>query len=334
MPRPFAKALTVLGEDPNRPVLRYYDDWNSCPALKIAVFDYFEIRPRQGGALINVGASNGTVVFSRCYFPPLNTYPLHHYDAHRVIYIDCDIDSVSPAVSIYRSEVLLLGCRTSARFSRDGSLGEGGVYVKEGGRVTIVGGSVTGGDGYQDCIGYIRLPGPAVTAFSDRAFIYGPVVLAGGVLRGPCGNGYREIEFWSNCGPENVGAIDPLAIPNRSWSCPHYISREMPAIVAGPAARGQHQTLQVWGPSHSNVTVFASLLHPYDPIALSIGDVWLNPYLILEVGSGAVNAARELTLTTTIPSWLPRGEVLVYQAVSLSPQGAFELSAPGMAVVH
>ncbi|MBK8978464.1 MAG: hypothetical protein IPM29_21405 [Planctomycetes bacterium] len=262
LPRQFTKGLRVLGEGPSRSVLLYQDGSISCPALEVALFDNLELRAAGFSRwLPGAGDSDGTVIYSRCYFPPLNSHPSSVYHSHRVIYVDCDIDSVTPAVSIYRSDVLLLGCRTVAHFSRYNSLGEGGVYVKEGGRVTIVGGSVTGGDGYQDCIGYIRLPGPAVTAFSDRAFIYGPVVLAGGVLRGPCGNGYREIEFWSNCGPENVGALAPLAIPNRSWSCPHYISREMPAIVAGPAARGQHQTLQVWGPSHSNVTVFASLLH-------------------------------------------------------------------------
>ena len=76
-----------------------------------------------------------------------------------------------------------------------------------------------------------------------------------------------------------------------------------------------------------------SFLSRYDPISLPIGDVWLDPSLTLHVGSGGVNGSRELTLQTVIPNWLSLGDVLVYQAVSLS-SNSFELSQPGIAVVH
>ena len=46
-----------------------------------------------------------------------------------------------------------------------------------------------------------------------------------------------------------------------------------------------------------------------------------------------MNGSRELTLQTVIPNWLSLGDVLVYQAVSLS-SNSFELSQPGIAVVH
>ncbi|MBI5852042.1 MAG: hypothetical protein HZB39_13600, partial [Planctomycetes bacterium] len=109
---------------------------------------------------------------------------------------------------------------------------------------------------------------------------------------------------------------------------------EMPAVIPGPAARGQVQTIDTWGPQQSIVSVFASFLTPYEPIVLPIGDVWLDPRLTVHIGSGAVDQRRHVTFTTTIPAWLEIGDALVYQAASLSPLGGFELSAPGIAVVH
>ena len=98
--------------------------------------------------------------------------------------------------------------------------------------------------------------------------------------------------------------------------------------------RGQPQNIETWGPTGSIVAVFASFMTPFDPIVLPIGDVWLDPSLTLHVASGAVDSQRHVRFTTTIPSWLEIGDVLVYQAVSLSSQSLFEISAPGIAVVH
>lgn len=50
--------------------------------------------------------------------------------------------------------------------------------------------------------------------------------------------------------------------------------------------------------------------------------------------AGAVDTNRDLQLSITIPQWLPQGEVLAYQAISLSPQSMFQLSPPAFAVVQ
>jgi hypothetical protein len=112
------------------------------------------------------------------------------------------------------------------------------------------------------------------------------------------------------------------------------LAHEFPAVLPGEALRGQRQDIVAWGPTQSIVSVFASFLPETEPIPLPIGDVWLDPNFVLHVGSGAVDATRRLRLQTTIPAFLTIGDVLVYQAVSLSPQVMFELSPPGIAVVR
>ena len=98
--------------------------------------------------------------------------------------------------------------------------------------------------------------------------------------------------------------------------------------------RRQPQTIRCFGPSGSIVSVYVSFVVPTPPIPLPIGDVWLDPNLILHVATGGVDQNRRLTMRTTIPSWLSIGDVLVYQAVSLSLAGQWELSQPGFAVVQ
>ncbi|MGE0145564.1 MAG: hypothetical protein AB7I19_17300 [Planctomycetota bacterium] len=112
------------------------------------------------------------------------------------------------------------------------------------------------------------------------------------------------------------------------------IVHEFASVIPGQALRGQSQTLDLWGPTSSILAVYASFLHPGDPITLPIGDVWLDPALIVHVGNTAVDHNRRASLTTTIPTWINPGEVLVYQALALSPQQPFELSPPGFAVVR
>ncbi len=87
------------------------------------------------------------------------------------------------------------------------------------------------------------------------------------------------------------------------------------------------------GPSNSVVSLFASLIHPSPPIELPIGDVWLDPTLVVEIGCGAVDANRDISFRTRIPDWMEPGEALVYQVASLSPGGAWDIGPPGFAVV-
>ncbi|MFO1051178.1 MAG: hypothetical protein U1F36_03045 [Planctomycetota bacterium] len=114
----------------------------------------------------------------------------------------------------------------------------------------------------------------------------------------------------------------------------HELAHEFPAVLPGEALRGQRQSIDLWGPSTSVLAVFASFAHTGDPIVLPIGDVWLDPDLVVHVGSAAVDANHRATLSTTIPPWIAPGEVLVYQAVALSPAQSWEISPPGIAVVR
>jgi hypothetical protein len=172
--------------------------------------------------------------------------------------------------------------------------------------------------------------GPA-TLIGGLIWAYNPVCGAGG------GTG-RVGAVSSACVPGSNGLVlDPIVVrQSASLGPPCSLTqlREMPAVIPSPAARGQTQSIEVWGPQQSIVAVFASFLTPFEPITLPIGDVWLDPALTVQLGSGAVDAQRHATFSTTIPNWLPIGDVLVYQAVSLSQNAGFEISAPGIAVVH
>jgi hypothetical protein len=108
---------------------------------------------------------------------------------------------------------------------------------------------------------------------------------------------------------------------------------ESPTVSPGDAIQGQPQTIDVMGPTGSIVAVFAGLLTGRAPIETSMGDIWLDGP-VLTLGAGAVDANRDLQLSMTIPSWLPQGEVVVYQAMSMSPQSLFEIGPPGFAVVQ
>jgi hypothetical protein len=64
-----------------------------------------------------------------------------------------------------------------------------------------------------------------------------------------------------------------------------------------------------------------------------MGDIWLvGP--VLTLGACPVDANRDLQLSMSIPPWLPQGEVLIYQGMSMSPRSLFEIGPPGFAVVQ
>lgn len=140
---------------------------------------------------------------------------------------------------------------------------------------------------------------------------------------------------WHPSVPDDYLVYDPLAtfVGCRNTGGNELV-HEFPMVLPGDAQRGRRQDIRVWGPTSSIVAVFASFLPPTDPIPLPIGDVWLDPYLVVHIGSGAVDANRRMSLSTTIPTWIDPGKVLVYQAASLSPAQLFELSPPGIAVVR
>jgi len=153
------------------------------------------------------------------------------------------------------------------------------------------------------------------------AVVSGPARLVGGLIQAinpVCGAGSsqgRVRAVSSTCAPGISGTvIDPMVVRDGGGpgaGCPLDQIREMPAVIPAPAVRGQPQNIETWGPTGSIVAVFASFMTPFDPIVLPIGDVWLDPSLTLHVASGAVDSQRHVRFTTTIPSWLEIGDVLV-----------------------
>jgi hypothetical protein len=172
--------------------------------------------------------------------------------------------------------------------------------------------------------------------------VVGPAIIeAGWMPQNPCGPGgnYRgALDIELDCNSAfNHFYYDPMMQGRFSSTClpAGTIHRvEMPAILPGPAVRAQAQDLAVYGPTSSVVAVFASFAHANEPIELPIGEVWLDPDFVVCVGAGAVDAQRSLTMQTRIPDWLSIGDVLVYQAVSMTAPNLVQISPPGFSVVH
>lgn len=353
-PAPFTKAVSVIGVSASvRSVLRTATGTNGyirCAVGDVMSFDNLEFQPNNSiGIAIWVDRSHGLVLLSRVtvrgYVHAYTPWITGIQVTNRLVLVDSSI--VHGRLSIYAegTRLWLLNCQTQTLSAGDRNL-NGAIRVNQGSFLRVVGGRHIGGDGLADC--YPLSPGylgeAAIFAAQGPAVVSGPATLIGGQLWVPnlvCGaggNSGRVSAIESNCGPGTNGTvIDPMVV-RQSFGpgpgCRLNQMREMPAVIPRPAARGQPQTIDAWGPQQSIVAVFASFLTPYEPIVLPVGDVWLDPSLTVHIGSGGVDAQRHVAFTTTIPTWLAIGDALVYQAVSLSPASGFEISAPGIAVVH
>ena len=340
LPNGLTRPMLILGELGTPKVVLLYPQMGiSCLANEVIVISNFEVRAVGGDIFTSIANSPGLVVLSQLDYLTVRQIPVTPYRAHRVVMVDCRVTAWDVAVRCFESNLWLLNCQTQGLAGgRDSA---GAVEVKDRSFLRMVGGTHVGGDGLGQCL-------PLQPGAFGRSAIYqaGPIVIAGRAqLRGglwqrynpSCGSGsntLRQSAISLNCLPWSV--IDPMVqalAPFPSPPCATDLIREMPAVIPSPAQRGAAQTIRAHGPSASVVSVFVSFLSRFDPIALPIGDVWLDPSLTLHVGSGGVNGSRELTLQTVIPNWLSLGDVLVYQAVSLS-SNSFELSQPGIAVVH
>jgi hypothetical protein len=347
LPAPFEKALTIVGLGATKPVLMMGNGSSGtlrCSPNEVMIFDNLEFRALNALALtMQIYDNRGLIVFSRVrslgYMYATSRYP------NRVVFAGSTIRHSFMSVYLSRTRMWLLDSETQTQSAVDSGL-NGAITVDNLSTLWVVGGRHTGGDGLGDC--WPLRPGflgePAIDARDGPLVIAGPATMLGGLqstVNPVCGAGggpWRVGPVSSHCLPgANATLIDPMVAGGpfpSTETCSLNQRHEMPALLPGPAARGQTQRIDAYGPQQSIVSVFASFLTPYEPITLPIGDVWLDPTLTVHVGSGGVDAQRRLVLTTTIPAWLAIGDALVYQAVSYSPSGAFEISAPGIAVVH
>jgi hypothetical protein len=204
--------------------------------------------------------------------------------------------------------------------------------------LSVIGGYVKGPDGVGNECGVTLTPEIGIDISGGRAVLAGGARIEGGLC---AATRYRATALYQ-VGYPGYGWVgwqvrDPsVTFIDRVVTAPSSVPvlhREVPSVFPRNAHRGQRQAIDVIGPSNGIVSVYASFAHGFAPIPLPVGDVWLDPSLTLHIATGPVDSQRCYQATTTIPSWLPVGSTLVYQAVALTPSGRFELSTPGFAVV-
>jgi hypothetical protein len=335
------KGLRIVGLGAARVPLNCYDPILTIPAGQLFVlhnfeatsfgFDDFPFRAIQ---------SHGLTLLSVFFCTPSNSLFAAAIDSRQLVIVDSWIDSVAQALSIRNSGLHLQNTNVTSHANDPRPVIEHTMYAERS-RVTVVGGWIRGGDGYSTCEPpSYRRAGWGYNPVATQSYLAAAARFEGGVDQGNCSSGTALGLIQGSCIPgTDLVAVDPLTTANSTIDrfCEPYgvlFDHEFPAVIPGPARRGQPQTLQLFGPSQSVLALFASLATPFEPIRLPVGDVWLDPYLTVHVGSAAVNAQRRASLGTNIPNWLPIGEVLVFQVAALSPSASFELSPPGFAVVH
>jgi hypothetical protein len=332
------KPLRIIGLGATRVALNTADPELRIGAQQIFVMHNFEITSigvRWDSPFLAFD-SNSLILLSSVYCTPSNLYPAGARDVRTLALVDCWIDASYQALSFLRAGVHLQNTNVTSHGNLPNHPLEHTMYADRS-RVTVVGGWIRGGDGYSTCEPpSYRRAGLAYQPWSSPTYLAGDARFEGGVDQGNCSTGTA---MGIGIGACDLLAVDPLVTARSriSTTCAPlglHFDHEFPAVIPGPARRGQPQTLQLFGPSQSVLALFASLATPFEPIRLPVGDVWLDPYLTVHVGSAAVNAQRRASLGTNIPSWLPIGEVLVFQVAALSPSASFELSPPGFAVVH
>lgn len=347
MPSSMTKGARIMGLGPGRVRAFCPDPLITVPVGELLVIDGFEVAcSGVSGYPFGVFQTRGRVILSNLYSTPSNRQGLWSRESSPIVLADCILEAPVACLST-GSTVFLQNCRAFSHWSMSFTAWTWApVEVTNGALLWILGGQYTGGEGSWYCDpwrGPIEYPpGPAVHAYGGRVFVAGPAVIEGGWQPySPCGvGGGRRDPFgiWNACTPGvNDIAYDPMMV-GRFQGCPPglgvIVAHEFPAVIPGPAMRNQQQTFDLYGPTQSIVALFASFAHPYDPIVLPVGDVWLDPTLVVCVGVAPVDAQRHASMQTRIPGWLAIGDVLVYQAVSLSQQSTFEISPPGFSVIH
>jgi hypothetical protein len=255
----------------------------------------------------------------------------------RLVYTGCRLITPHWSIEIDDSGVWLIDCDIRAPGPSVYPFRPGAVSVARS-DLWVIGGYVKGPDGVGNNCGVTQSPESGIAAYGSRAVLCGGARIEGGLCAATRfrsaalfqdGHSDPRLAGWHVRDP-NVAFVERAEV-SRNVPTVH---REVAAVFPRAASPGQRQTIDVIGPSNGVVSVYASFAHGYAPIRLPVGDVWLDPALTLHIATGSVDSQRQYQATTTIPSWLPVGSTLVYQAVALTSSGGFELSTPGFAVVR
>jgi hypothetical protein len=255
----------------------------------------------------------------------------------RVVYTDCRMITPFVPLIIEDSGVWFMDCDVRSPGPSAQPFFRGAIAAARS-DLWMIGGYVKGPDGVGNDCGVTLTPEIGIGVFGGRVVLAGGARIEGGLC---AATRYRATAMYQEGNPGHgiVGwqVRDPnVVFMDRAVTAPSgfpLVDREIPSVFPRTANRGQRQAIDVIGPSNGIVSVYASFAHGFAPIPLPVGDVWLDPSLTLHIATGPVDAQRCYQATTTIPSWLPVGSSLVYQAVALTPSGRFELSTPGFAVV-
>lgn len=294
-------------------------------------------------------SNRGTVLLSGFDVPDCSSGDCSFAGSGRVILVDVTGEGWSCGVHVTgNAQAWLQNCDVSQVSAR--GTARGALLALENARLRVIGGRYIGGYGALDC----PFPGPpgfgANAAIDLSTFaahrVLGPATAVGGIgdyFHPVCGwgsgvggtRGWRAVGI---IGCTNLDAIDPTVrlISAATLSlCVNTPVRELPAVLPGPLRPGQPQVVDVYGTTNSSVSLFVSFLSPADPVRLPFGEVWLDPSLSLHVRSFPVGTQRHVSVPVNYPpSSVHVGDVLVYQAVTMSSGQVLQLSEPGFCVVH
>ncbi|MFO1051197.1 MAG: hypothetical protein U1F36_03145 [Planctomycetota bacterium] len=301
----------------------------SAPAGSLVVIDNLNFYdPRWASGFVAYG-SHGTVLLSR-----LTNGVGQASVCDRIIWTDCRMHyGVGSVVYASVATAYVLDCDMEVDYAWEQFWGgAGSVLLRDHSTAWVVNSRLKGGNAG------IGPPDFGIIATSGcQALFAGRSDCIGGRMGtiGPQQPGIFGVPSVSPNFPPSFVILDPFVTSAAPRSTSGFeLVREIPTVSPGDAIRGQTQTIDLIGPSSSILALFASILTERPPIVTDMGDIWLDPATTVLLGHGAVDANRDLRLSAPIPTQLSRGEVLVYQSASLSPQNLFELSPPGFAVVQ
>ncbi len=295
------------------------------------VFDNLRAAEFRGvnGALFMEGC-RGPVVVSRCIGAPQGSSGFRVVDCAEVLLVKCESWSSLAPLAVVRSNVVMVDCRVVSPWN-GGSFffGPGSAVYAEGSELDVIGGYYEGGDEI-----IISFPFGWLDAESAVVATSGSTVRAseGAVFVGGDGT-YSTDGLGIRAGPINTVVLDP-SVSASTTRTGTTIRRELTTLTTGLARRGATFPVSAVGPSNSLLTVFASLPSPTSPLDTSLGRIVVDPVQHVVAGAGMVDAQRQWTTVVSVPEQVPESLTLIWQAVSLSQTGTFEIGSPTATVVR